>query len=185
MRRLALMLVVLTAVAAGCGSSGESASGSPSPSTQAEASPTPASEHKKSPLEGTWRTGTVTLAEVEAMLREAGLQKWIQPFRTLPEEDPVAEENVFTLTIRAGNWDLDWEADGATPVPVDFGGHYEIEGNRVTNFHHDDSNTFRWSVDGDTLTLTWLETTFGRYRGIPEEVLQRATYQTAPFKRQS
>ena len=45
------------------------------------------------------------------------------------------------------------------------------------------SNTYRWSVDGDYLTLRWQKTTFPPHIGIPEEVFQRALYMTARFKR--
>jgi hypothetical protein len=39
-------------------------------------------------------------------------------------------------------------------------------------------------VDGDTLTLTWLETTYGDYKGIPEEVFQTAFYMSGEFEKQ-
>jgi hypothetical protein len=34
------------------------------------------------------------------------------------------------------------------------------------------------------LLLEWLETTYGGYKGIPEEVFQRALYMTSEFGRQ-
>jgi hypothetical protein len=36
-------------------------------------------------------------------------------------------------------------------------------------------------VDGDTLTLEWLNTTIPSSDGIPEEVFQRALYMTEEF----
>ena len=60
---------------------------------------------------------------------------------------------------------------------------YEQDGTRVVASYDGDSNTYRWSVDGDYLTLTWQKTTFPRHIGIPEEVFQRALYMTARFKR--
>jgi hypothetical protein len=49
--------------------------------------------------------------------------------------------------------------------------------------HEGDSNAYRWSVDGEYLTLTWQKTTYPPYGAIPEEVFQRALYMTARFKR--
>jgi hypothetical protein len=188
MKRFALIMVVLTGLAVGCGSDGGgSASGQSSPRPIEEDASKASSPQDPGALEGTWSTGVVTRAEIEAMLREQGLEKWIQPLRGTPEGDPIADRSVYTLTIRGGNWDLDTEANGKAPVPMDFGGQYEIDGDTVTNEHAGEGfNTYRWEVNGDTLTLIWLDTNFGpSYGDIPEEVLQRAIYQTVPFERQS
>jgi hypothetical protein len=40
------------------------------------------------------------------------------------------------------------------------------------------------SQDADTLELRWPDTIHGAYRGIPEEVFQRALYETAEFEKQ-
>ena len=76
------LLAVTCAVLATCGSSGSTRSASPPPASSAPANgnantPTP----HGSPLEGTWRTGNVTVADMTAVLSRTGLQKWIQPFR--------------------------------------------------------------------------------------------------------
>lgn len=190
MKTVAATAVVLAAVLAACSASPVPSVPSPSP---AQPTPSPERPGRATPavsplngsrLEGTWRTGTVTTAQVEETLRSAGLHRWIQPLRTL-EDHPQAESAVFTLTIQGGTWDLDWAPDGAQPIPIDYGHSYEIDGDRVTVI--DDSgrfNRYRWSVEGDTLQLTWLETTYPPYRDIPEEVFQRAFYTTAPFERQ-
>jgi hypothetical protein len=60
-----------------------------------------------------------------------------------------------------------------------------VEGDEVVVNHSDGSNTFRWSVNGDVLMLTWLETTFASDTGVPEEAFQRALYMTAEFRRTS
>jgi hypothetical protein len=52
-------------------------------------------------------------------------------------------------------------------------------------FHHSDgSNTYRWAVDGDTLSLAFVRSTLPGYQGIPDEVFQRALYMTEPFTKQ-
>jgi hypothetical protein len=58
-----------------------------------------------------------------------------------------------------------------------------VDGDTVVVSHEGDSNTYRWAVDGEALKLTWLETTYGRNKGIPEQVFQRALYMTADFRR--
>ena len=63
------------------------------------------------------------------------------------------------------------------------GPRYEQDGDRLVASYEGDSNTYRWSVDGKYLTLTWQETTYQPHMGIPEEVFQRALYMTARFKR--
>ena len=57
-----------------------------------------------------------------------------------------------------------------------------MDGDTVVVSHGADSNTYRWSVEGGVLELTWLETTYPPYKGIPEEVFQRALYETADFR---
>jgi hypothetical protein len=51
--------------------------------------------------------------------------------------------------------------------------------------HFAGTNTFRWSIDGDTLTLEWVATTLPDYQNIPEEVFQRVLYMTETFERQA
>jgi hypothetical protein len=126
----------------------------------------------------------VSEADIEATLREAGLEEWIQPLRDVPATDPPADSNVFILEIGEGKWDLSWERDGGPAEPLDFDAQYEVDGETVMVSHEDDFNRYRWSVDGDTLTLEWVETTYGDYRGIPEEVFQTAFYMSGGFEKQ-
>jgi len=57
-------------------------------------------------------------------------------------------------------------------------------GDTVVFHHSDGSNTYRWQVDHDTLTLHFVQSTLPGYRGIPDEVFQRALYMTEAFTRQ-
>lgn len=166
----------------GCGSTdapGAAASASVTASPLASASADDAAA-----LEGTWRTDVVSEADIETTLREAGLEEWIEPLRSLPAEDPPAESNVFILEADSGQWDLSWEPDEGVARKIDFGATYEVDGDTVVVSHEGDYNTYRWSVDGDSLELEWLDTTYGDYQGIPEEVFQRAFYQSALFQKQ-
>jgi hypothetical protein len=60
---------------------------------------------------------------------------------------------------------------------------YEQDGDQIVAGSEGDSNTYRWSVDGTYLPLTWQKTTYPPRLGIPEEVFQRALYMTAKFDR--
>ncbi len=140
------------------------------------ASPSPGTD---SPLEGIWKTTTVTPADMEAALRKAGLQKWIQPFLATG----VGDSNVFTLRIKNGQWIQYWSKDGG-PADNNDEGSYEITGDVVTITHPGGVDALSWSVDGGELTLGYVSNKFPPYNGIPEEVYQHAFYTAAVFERQ-
>jgi hypothetical protein len=187
MPRPAVLVMGMAMLIPGCGSTSASPSDaveSP-PEPVVSASPFPsASANEAAALEGTWRTNVVSEADIESTLREAGLDEWIEPLRNLPAEDPPAESNVFILEVDSGLWDLSWEPDGGVAQEIDYDATYEVDGDTVVVSHEGDYNTYRWSVDGKTLELEWLDTTYEPYQGIPEEVFQRAFYQTAEFEKQ-
>jgi hypothetical protein len=56
-----------------------------------------------------------------------------------------------------------------------------VDGDEVVVTHSNGSNTFRWEIEGDTLTLEHVATTMPPYEGIPDPVFQRALYMTADF----
>ena len=175
------LLAATCAVLAACGFSGSTRSASPplassAPATNGNAD-TPAP--KGSPLEGVWRTGNVTMADMTTALSRAGLQKWIQRFRATAD---LGHSNVFLLTLANGVWHEGWSQDGGPFVDND-DGTYRIAGDTVSYYPQGPSATYRWSVQGGTLRLTLLRDT-GTYSGIPDEVYQRAFYMAAPFQRQ-
>lgn len=175
------LLAVTCAALAACGSSGSTRSASP-PSASSAPAATGNGSHagqNGSPLEGTWRTGNVTVADMTAVLSRAGLQKWIQPFRA---EAGLGHSNAFLLTIANGVWHEGWSQDGGPFVDNDEGA-YRIAGDTVTSHPQGPSVTYRWSIQGGTLRLTLLRDT-GPDAGIPDEVFQRAFYTAAPFQRQ-
>jgi hypothetical protein len=175
------LLAVTCAVLTACGSSGSTRSASPPsasspPATNGNAN-TPAPHH--SPLEGTWRTGSVTVADMTAALSRAGLQKWIEPFRAGAD---LGHSNAFLLTIGNGNWHEGWSKDGGPFADID-DGTYRIAGDTVSYYPQGPSATYRWSIQGGTLRLTLLRDT-DPGSGIPDQVYQRAHYTAAPFQRQ-
>ena len=170
-RVLALLLAV-GLVAPACGDDADSSSGTTeAPTTTTEV---PA-------LVGTWRTEPLTAAEVEAALTAAGLEDWIDEFSSL---SPVASEPALFLDIGA-EWDLYSEDADGNQIPVDYDASYDIEGDEVTFHHSEGDNTYRWTVEGDTLTLEFVGSTLPGVEGIPEEVFQTALYETATFTRVS
>ncbi len=133
-----------------------------------------------SPLEGAWQAGPVSLAETEATLRRHGLARWVEDYR---ENAPFFANTLLTLTIENGAWDLYGKSKGGPPEPIDYDAEYEIDGDTVVFHHSDGSNTYRWEVDHDVLRLHFVKSTLPAYRGIPDEVFQRALYMTSTFTR--
>lgn len=174
----AIAVIVGAALAlAGCGSDGaESTAGNTPP---AEASPAETPVNDALTLEGTWLTDPISTRDAEKTLRQNGLTKWIGRFRPLT---PIADGTVLVLDI-GDQWDLYREVKGGPREEVDYDAKYSVEGNKAVVMHSAGSNTFRWSVDGNVLTLVWLKTTIPPSEGVPEEVFQRALYMTSVFER--
>ena len=171
-RLLAVMIGLLIPLV-GCGSDDGSEA-----SSMTEQSSTTAT-----PLDGIYRTGPITPADAEATVREHGLDEWMDEFRPLnPIEAPSTE---LILDIGDGEWDLYGETDGGPRVEIDYDAEYAVEGDQVVFTHSDGANTYHWSLDGDTLTLEFINSTLPPYGGIPEEVFQSALYETSTFTRQS
>lgn len=168
-------MVVPALLLAGCGSND-------APANNDRASTSAASEAPaKSPLEGTWRTGSVAPKDAVATLRQQGFGKYVKDFRA---NAPFSTDTVLVLSIESGQWNLYGEVDGQQE-PIDYDAEYEIDGDTVTFHHSDGSNTHRWTVDGDTLSLEFVKSTMPAYEGIPDEVFQRALYMTETFTKES
>ena len=102
----------------------------------------------------------------------------------LPEQ--LARRQVsdrLALEISEGGWDLYGHPRGGAREEIDYDAQFEVDGKTVVVSHEGDSNTYRWSVRGNALTLAWRKTTYEPNKGIPEEVFQRALYMTATFHR--
>jgi len=184
-RSAAVAVAATSMLLVGCGSE-DSTPVTASPDDGASSSATsevPATSEAPavSPLEGTWRAGPVSLKETEATVRRYGLGRWVNDYR---DNAPFFGDTVLTLTIEDGAWDLHGKARGGQPEPIDYDADYEIDGDIVVFHHSDGSNTYRWEVHHDTLRLHFVQSTLPGYRGIPDEVFQRALYMTEAFTRQ-
>jgi hypothetical protein len=168
----------------GCGSDDDTeASSTTEQSTTTEQTTTTETTTPATPLDGTYRTGPITPAEAEATVREHGLEEWLDEFRPLnPIEAPSTE---LILDLVDGEWDIYGETDGGPRVEIDYDAEYAVEGDQVVFTHSDGANTYRWSLDGDMLTLEFVDSTLPPYAGIPEEVFQSALYETSTFTRES
>jgi len=178
------VLAATCTVLGACGSSGSTGSASPPAASSVPAASgnanTPA--RNGSALEGTWRTGSVTPADFTAKLRQLGLQKWIQPFRA---NGGMGQSNAFLLTLAGGAWHEGWSKDGGPFVDSD-DGTYRIAGDTVLytpSCCPAEVDTWRWSVQGDTLRLTLAGLKNAPTEGIPGVVYQ-VLYDVAPFRRQ-
>lgn len=177
---IAVAMAIASMLLVGC-SSDDSASApvaSGTPATSDAPTSTALEAPAASPLEGTWQAGPVSLADTEATVRRAGLGRWLDDYR---HHAPFIRDTVLTLTIEDGAWDLFGQARGGQAEPIDFDAEYEVQADTVVFHHSDGSNTYRWEIDGDTLHLQFLESTLPGYRGVPEEVFQRALYTTQAF----
>ena len=165
---------------AACG--GDNDAGSPAEtSSEKPNSTTESSSGEPAELAGTWRTSPITVDEMTRTLREQGLGEWVARFE---QNAPISgPPTVLVLEIRDGGWDLYGRPRGGQREEIDYDAEYEVNGDIVVVSHEGDSNTYRWAVKGENLELTWLETTYGRNNGIPEQVFQRALYMTADFQR--
>ncbi|HYN37136.1 MAG TPA: hypothetical protein VEV82_09205 [Actinomycetota bacterium] len=94
---------------------------------------------------------------------------------------PFGADTVLILDIRDGVWDLYGKPKGEPREEIDYDAEYLIDGNKVGKIHATGATTYRWSVDGERLTLEWLKSTEPPYKGIPDEVFVRALYQTDEF----
>lgn len=177
-RLLAVMTGLLIPLV-GCGSDDDSEASS----TTEHSSTTEQSSTTATPLDGTYRTGPIAPADAEATVREHGLEEWMDEFR--PRNPIEAPSTELILDIGDGEWDLYGETDGGPRVEIDYDAEYAVEGDQVVFTHSDGANTYRWSLDGDTLTLEFINSTLPPYEGIPEEVFQSALYETSTFTRQS
>jgi Tol biopolymer transport system component len=175
---LASVLVVAT-LAVGC--SGDE-DGTASATTAEPSSVTTETEAEEpTALEDTWQTEPVTLDDMARTLREQGLGEYVDEFRAR-EAQYFNAPTTFILSI-GDEWDLYRQPQRGKREPHDYNARYEVEGDAVTVTHSDGSNTHRWSVNGDTLSLTWLDGTFPPFKGVPDEVIQTALYMTADFER--
>ena len=179
MRRIAFVLIALVIALAGCGSDDDAGT----TGSAADSSPTTTASDSEdaSALEGTWETDPITVADMANTLREAELGEHVGKFE---QNAPISDAPTSLILEIRGDWDLSGQTQGGKTTNIDYDAEYEVEGDEVVVIHSEGSNTFRWSVNGDVLKLTWLDTTFGK--GVhTEEAFQRALYMTADFHQTS
>ena len=174
----AVLLICVVVTLPSCGSSDDE--NDPTTNGQPSAATTPGSS-AASAIEGVWRTNALSVDDLVQTLREHRLGRWARRFET---NSPISGSGTsLVLEIRDGRWDLFGEPRGGAREEIDYDARFEVDGNNVVVSHEGDSNTYRWSVNGDALKLTWLATTYPSHEGVPEKVFQRALYMTESFRR--
>jgi hypothetical protein len=132
------------------------------------------------PVEGTWKTSPFGRAAITSTLAAAGLAPHVERFFKV---DETPDDLVITLRIEAGQWTA-YRAAGSGAPTVNDRGTYTVDGDTLLYRPNSGGlNTYRWSVTGDQLTLTFVSTTEPDYKGIPNDVFQRAFYTTVAFHR--
>jgi hypothetical protein len=175
-------LVTVAALTASCGGSAEdtSASAATSPavstggSSARETNAAAADEGAADPLEGQWRSSTVTPRQVTRNLRGAGLGG---AARTV-----VADQGYptgFTLVLQGGRYRLTTRDGGEMDV-----GTYEVDGDRLHLVAAETGHgpTLRWTREGDSLDLVFVESDGTPYKGIPDEAFARPLYDVPVYR---
>lgn len=133
------------------------------------------------PLDGRWRTGWLTSADVRANLRAHGLARW------MPQVEAVVPPGRFRLALR-----LDGGLLYLRAVPAHGKGgivdqqRYWVERQGLIlypGFDWHTKATFRWELAGDRLVLRLRDVVPFRKLDMPAEAYERALYLTAPFTR--
>jgi hypothetical protein len=169
-RLLALAVALLAAILTACGEDDEGAQ-----------QPAQTSEQAASRLEGTWQTGPITPRDVEATLRRHDLTNRIKRFRT---NSPISEPTILILHLKDGEWDLYGKPATGPRQNIDYNAKFVVKGHEVEKIHATGVATYRWAVNGSSLTFAWLRDTEPPSKGIPDRVFSTALYMTQPFERQ-
>jgi hypothetical protein len=114
-------------------------------------------------------------------MRRYDLAKWTRRFRPI---SPIPAITILLLHLKDGKWDLYGRRTTGPRQEIDYNARYVVKGDEVEKRHATGTTTYRWSVNGTTLTFEWLRSTEPPSKGIPDEVFSRALYMTQPFVRQ-
>jgi hypothetical protein len=99
-----------------------------------------------SPLEGTWRGGKVTLANLTSELTE-------EDARFVLNENGASEYMVTSLRLSGDRWQVSVSADGGPDLPAQ-AGLFSIKGNLIHMAEPAGAKyVYRYSLDGDTLRI--------------------------------
>jgi hypothetical protein len=131
------------------------------------------------PVDGTWQTDPITTADQARAITSAGFpRRFVDAFlRDQGERRTIR----YSITFEDGVFTTHAAADGGANQGLD-NGSYEVRDDRlILRPFSGGSTTYRFAVDGDSLSLELLVDTQAPYRGIPDEVFVRGIYLVAPF----
>ena len=148
----------------------------PATSETPAATPTETETAEVTPIDGTWTSPTLAPTDFRRALTAHGLGTHADAFLA-----DFGRAVVLTLEVGGGFWTLSSSIDGGATAVTDRGS-FEIDDQQVKVLPNSGgTNTFRWKVAGDELTLDLVSTTEPPYEGVPAEVFQSSLYTTSPF----
>lgn len=180
--RLIWLLLAVALLGAGCSSQPD-----PSSDSQDQVESSYAATAEGDPLDGTWTTGPVPIADIKAaMLADGASDGDVEAW--LAEVGSPAEYS-FKLNFAGGDFTHSEETPDMA-MQVGESGTYLLEDNRLVltlgEADNVDTYTFAVTIEGETLTLDCLEST---EQGTAEDKAKHhlytiAFYCSAPFSRQ-
>jgi hypothetical protein len=188
-----IVLALLLVAVAGCNGAATSPSSAPTivPATSAFVSPvaspvvSPSATAASDVLTGTWKTGVVTCAEMNAAITKAGFTK--AQVTATDWDSTNCSNSAPPFTIRFKDGELVEFEEGA----VGWEGVYEIVDPRTFtagDVPGDVANkylTFHFTIDGDRLTIDVVADEFpDATHRLSDFVTATAIYESAPFMRQ-
>ncbi len=124
-------------------------------------------------VDGKWQTATITPADVRTFLEAEGLGG---------AADAVVAANAYPTSFIVS---MDGNLYGVTDADGTYvdSGFLSVDGDRVT---FDPKNTtgdvvYTWSMEGDTLILTFVSDSSPDYKGFPDEAFNRTIYELSPL----
>jgi hypothetical protein len=181
---LAAAAAALALVAGGALVNGGRDQGAPGPAqpghSRAADSSTPHHSTAPTPLDGTWRIGPVTTAQIRATLRQGGEGRW---FRTVIRDLPPPPVT-YWMTIHNGRVDVRLAGRGGTRYGYDQE-YLTVSGRRAILEPRGNLgvNRYRWALEGGRLRLMFLSTSEGGLGVNPNAAFQRALYSVAEWTR--
>jgi hypothetical protein len=171
-------LAILTALAlTGCGAASTSSAEAPAPSTPTAS---PSTAVASSPVHGSWRL-ELTDEQLRASLTEAGFQQYAEEFLRVEEIEGAISQ---VLTVDGDRFAFAYQS-GSQPWHVGWKGPVTVTGDTLTLL--DDkaatTDTLRYTIGGDELTLDVIQAGDAVLKGIPNEAYLRAYLTSAPFVR--
>jgi len=173
---VALLVTSCADTGADATTSGNSA---PPSASSAPAETTP--DVQSSPLDGTWSTGQMSMADVAAHLATTNLTQWVEPFMRVDGIAAMTTPVMYTVKLASGQLTLIGQV-GETPARrYDLASYAVVDDYLTITGSNGCAGVFRWQLAGEQLHLSLLSDDCPPYDGVPDEVFMKAYYETRPL----